>query len=109
MSSGDGCCGGPMEVEMKADDAQGCGEGCGCGPGFNTVETATIQGFLSGLYASTLPREKLAEYLAAMADQEGSDFARPAQFLAGALESLGTDSPKPVGVQLLELVSGEEV
>lgn len=105
---GAGCGCGSAEMEGES-----CGDGCGCGSGhasaFGEMETAAIQGFLSGLYASSLGREKLAEYFAAMAKQEGSEFQRPAQLLASALEALPEedDSGKPVGIRLLELVSGE--
>lgn len=119
-----------QSVQMEG----GCGEGCGCGANADAtmmgscgpeggccgggemsevarLEGAAMQGFLSGLYASTMPADKLAEYLNVMSKQEGSEFARPAALLASALAQLPADlaPDKPVSARLLSYVSGEAV
>jgi len=101
----------PQTVTSETQMEGGCGDGCGCGSGspFTQVETGILQGFLSGLYASTLSREKLTEYLDTMSKADGSEFQGPATFLAGALEATPADSPKPVHVALLETVTGDSV
>jgi hypothetical protein len=109
-SCGSGCGCGSNEMQTQAQG--GCGSGCGCSggsTGFDQVETAVIQGFLSGLYASTLPREKLAEYLTVMSNAEGSPFKGPATMLSQALADTPADTTKPIGVALLETVTGEPV
>lgn len=123
MHGHDGCgCGHGAETQLEtqphgqaADGEQlpqagSCGDGCGCGhgPGLDDVETGVMQGFLSGLYASTLSREKLTEYLTTMSQADGSEFQGPASVLLDALEATPTDS-RPLPVALLETVTGEPV
>jgi hypothetical protein len=121
MGEHGGCCGGhgqaeamemPEHVEGDAQMAgESCGEGCGCGHAspFSEVEGATMQGFLSGLYASTMDHPQLLAYLQAMGSEEGSEFAKPAQMLADAMSEVPLQGAKPVHVRLLELVSGQEI
>lgn len=128
MSGHDGCGCGHGHTEMQAPtlesaqelpvaeamvdeamEAESCGDGCGCGHGsqFGEVENATLQGFLTGLYASTMDHATLVAYFEAMGKEEGSPFAKPAQLLADAMSDLPADGEAPAHVRLLELVSGE--
>lgn len=118
MSGHDGCGCGHAHMEAQATqelpvsaEGDACGEGCGCGHGsqFGEVEGATLQGFLTGLYASTMDHAKLTAYFEAMRNEEGSPFAGPAQLLAEALAAVPADGEKPAHVRLLEIVSGEDV
>jgi len=106
---GEGCGCGANATQMQGES---CGSGdscCGGGSEMARLEGAALQGFLSGLYASTMPPERLAEYLDLMAKQEGSEFAGPAKFLAGALQTIPADlvPEKSATVRLLSYISGE--
>lgn len=106
VGCGDGACG------PSHDGQGGCGAGCGCGSpqGLDAVETAAIQGFLSGLYAANLDHDNLIQYLEQMSQQDGSEFQRPAQLLASALTAMPREeaSKKSVSTRLLEFISGEQ-
>lgn len=98
-------------VEQLPVSEESCGDNCGCSheSPFGEVEGATLQGFLTGLYASTMDHATLTAYFEAMGNEEGSPFAKPAQMLADALASVPAEGDKPVHVRLLEVVSGESI
>lgn len=113
---GEGCgCGANATTDAMMADSCGDGGCCGGGSGMTSemarLEGAAMQGFLSGLYASTMPADKLADYLAVMSQQEGSEFARPASILASALQQIPADvaPDKPITTRLLAYVSGEPI
>lgn len=102
--------------EQGLTEAQGCGEGCGCAHGeagegmLDMVQVAALRGFLSGIYASQLDADGLAEYLEAMGRQEGSEFQEGAKFLAAQFGGMrdGLRAEDPPAWLLLDAVAQDE-
>lgn len=92
----------------------GCGEGCGCAHGegaLDAVQIAALRGFLSGIYATQLDADGLADYLAAMGRQDGSEFQEGARFLADQFEAVRATADgeeEPPAWTLLDAVAADE-